>query len=64
MIKNANISNLINANLDYNTMNISPLDEGVESTPIISKSRKHKKQETPHFDEHKKGISQQEKEEK
>ena len=58
-MKNANKINLNNSNLDYNTMNISSLDEGVEDTSnVISTSRKHKKQETTHFNEHKKGISQ------
>jgi hypothetical protein len=43
MIKNANNLNLNNSNLDYNTMNISSLDEGVADTSrVISTSRKHK----------------------
>ena len=49
------------SNLDYNTMNISELDEGIESTPMITTSRKHKKQETTHFNEYKKLINQQKK---
>ena len=64
-MKNANKLNLNNSNLDYNTMNISSLDEGVEDTSrVISTSRKHKKQETTHFNEHKKGNKSTKKEEK
>ena len=64
-MKNANKINLNNSNLDYNTMNISSLDEGVEDTSrVISTSRKHKKQETTHFNEHKKGNKSTKKEEK
>ena len=52
------------SNLDY-TMNISSLDEGVADTSrVISTSRKHKKQETTHFNEHKKGNKSTKKEEK
>ena len=59
MIKNANKINLNNFNLEYNTMNISALDEGVpETSRVITTSRKHKKQETTHFNEHKKLTSQ------
>ena len=64
-MKNANKINLNNSNLDYNTMNISSLDEGVTDTSrVISTSRKHKKQETTHFNEHKKGNKSTKKEEK
>ena len=67
-MKNANKINLNNSNLDYNTMNISSLDEGVPDTSKIislaSTSRKHKKQETTHFNEHKKGNKSTKKEEK
>ena len=65
MIKNANKLNLNNSNLDYNTMNISSLDEGVADTSrVISTSRKHKKQDTTHFNEYKKGNKSTKKEEK
>jgi hypothetical protein len=64
-MENANKINLNNSNLDYNTMNISSLDEGVADTSrVISTSRKHKKQETTHFNEHKKGNKSTKKEEK
>ena len=63
-MKNANKLNLNNSNLDYNTMNISSLDEGVENTATITTSRKHKKQETTHFNEHKKANKSTKKEEK
>ena len=36
MIKNENKINLDNFNLEYNTMNISALDEGIENTATIS----------------------------
>ena len=39
-MKNANKINLNNSNLDYNTMNISSLDEGIENTATITTSRK------------------------
>ena len=64
MIKNANKINLNNFNLEHNTMNISALDEGIENTATISISRKHKKQETTHFNEHKKANKSTKKEEK
>ena len=63
-MKNANKLNLNNSNLDYNTMNISSLDEGVPDTRVISTSRKHKKQDTTHFNEHKKANKSTQKEEK
>ena len=63
-MKNANKINLNNSNLDYNTMNISALDEGIENTATISISRKHKKQDTTHFNEHKKANKSTKKEEK
>ena len=65
MIKNENKINLDNFNLEYNTMNISALDEGVpETSRVISISRKHKKQDTTHFNEYKKGNTSTKKEEK
>jgi len=64
MIKNENKINLNNFNLEHNTMNISALDEGIENTAIIGTSRKHKKQDTTHFNEHKKGNKSTKKEEK
>ena len=45
-------------------MNISSLDEGVADTRVISTSRKHRKQDTTHFNEHKKGSNSTKKEEK
>ena len=55
-MKNANKINLNNSNLEYNTMNISALDEGVpETSRVITTSRKHKKQETTYFNEYRKG---------
>ena len=63
-MENANKINLNNSNLDYNTMNISALDEGIENTATISISRKHKKQDTTHFNEHKKANKSTKKEEK
>ena len=63
-MKNANKINLNNFNLEHNTMNISALDEGIENTPLITTARKHKKQETTHFNEHKKGNKSTKKEEK
>ncbi len=63
-MKNANKLHLINSNLDYNDMNISLLDEGVEASRVITTSRKHKKQETTHFNENKKGNKSTKKEEK
>jgi hypothetical protein len=63
-MENANKINLNNSNLDYNTMNISALDEGIENTATISTSRKHKKQDTTHFNEHKKANKSTKKEEK
>ncbi len=64
MIKNANKINLNNFNLEYHTMNISALDEGIENTATISISGKHKKQETTHFNEYKKANKSTKKEEK
>ena len=52
MIKNENKINLDNFNLEYNTMNISALDEGIENTATNTTSRKHKRQDTTHFNEH------------
>jgi hypothetical protein len=63
-MKNANKLNLNNSNLDYNNMNISSLDEGVADTRVISTSRKHRKQDTTHFNEHQKGSNSTKKEEK
>jgi hypothetical protein len=64
MKKNYEKLNLINSNLEYNTMNISPLDEGIENTPLITTARRHKKQETTHFNEYKKAHKSTKKEEK
>jgi hypothetical protein len=65
---NANKLNLNNSNLDYNTMNISSLDEGVPDTSraisLASTLRNHKKQETTRFNKHKKGKKSMKKEEK
>ena len=64
-MKNANKINLNNSNLEYNTMNISALDEGIpETSRVITTSRKHKKQDTTHFNEHKKANKSTKKEEK
>ena len=59
MIKNANKLNLNNSNLEYNTMNISSLDEGVTDTSrVISTSRKHISKKQRISMNIKKGISQ------
>ncbi len=44
--------------------NKASLCEGIENTAIISTSRKHKKHETTHFNEYKKGNTSTKKEEK
>ncbi len=57
MTKNAKQLNLMHSNLEYNSMNISRLGEGIENT-------QHKKQETTPFNEHKKANKSTKKEKK
>ena len=59
------------SNIKYINMNnsISPLDEGIEQTPLISLdsqtvARKHKKQDTTHFKEYKTQSKSNKKDEK
>ncbi len=64
MMKKFKKINLINSNLGYNFLSISSLDEGVEDTgtskdiSLAFTLKNHKKQDTTHYNEHKKRIRQ------